>query len=131
MINIQFWYIFYGVILVAIGLLGVFAPKEVQGIYKDVSAKNGIMRTYAIAGVFLSTLMWYGATQSNGIGATVILILSYLVMVKALTIFFIPDWYKKTFLKRVEKAKPAFIRALGVLEFAIGVASILFMALYI
>ena len=131
MLDLEFWYLFFGVFYIVYGLFMVFQPGEVKKLMKALARRISTMRMMGGFLIFLGVLLWYSSAFRDGIEALILHVVAYLALIKALGLIFLPRWTRKTFMKKVMHwADPAFI-VMGVITLGIGVASLLYGALYV
>lgn len=131
MLDLAFWYYLFGVLAVADGLLLLFMPKEAKRLLKGVSRRVSTLRLMGYTSIVFAVLMWYSANFQEGVAATILLVLSYLVLVKVLFLIYAPRWTRKTVVKNVIKWKEIYYQLTGVVVTALGIVSSLYAALYI
>ncbi len=132
MLDLKFWYLFIGVLYIVYGLFMVFQPAEVKKLMKALARRISTMRMMGCFLIFLAVLMWYSSAKAvDRIEGLIVHVVAYIALIKALALIYVPRWSRKTFMKRVMHwADPAFI-VMGVFTLGIGVASLLYGALYV
>lgn len=131
MLELAFWYIFFGVLLTVEGVFYIFMPKEVKRMIKGITRRVSTMRMIGFSYIFFATLMWYSATFSDGVAANVLLALSYLVLAKSVVLIYMPKWCRKNVVKSFLGWKDFAFQAMGIVILAAGIFSALYGALYV
>jgi uncharacterized protein YjeT (DUF2065 family) len=131
MLDVAFWYYLIGVLCVADGLLLLFMPKEAKRLLKGVTRRVSTMRLMGYAAILVGVAMWYSASFQEGIAALILLVLSYLVLVKVLFLLYAPRWIRKHIVKNVIKWKEVYYQLTGVCVVTLGLVSLIYAVLYI
>jgi uncharacterized protein YjeT (DUF2065 family) len=131
MLDLAFWFYFIGVLAIADGLLLLFMPKEAKRMLKGITRRVSTMRLMGYSAIFIAVLMWYSANFQNGVAASILLVLSYIILAKVLFLLYAPRWTRKTVIKNVLKWSNLYYQLTGVVVTSLGIVSALYGALYI
>jgi uncharacterized protein YjeT (DUF2065 family) len=127
MLNLDFWYMFLGFLLVIATVPAVISPKFLKKILKQIFKDENHLRTvglwYLTAGP-LAVYSGWGAGLS--FAANLLLVIGVLFSVQGLLLFFATDWYQSVILKKVLHTSDIWFQVFGSIKFITGLLFIYF-----
>jgi uncharacterized protein YjeT (DUF2065 family) len=104
MLNIDFWFMFIGFLVVVATVPSFLNPSNfksiLKGLFKDENHLRSVSTWYLLVGPLAAYSGW---TAGNFWEANLILIVGVLFMVQGILLFFATEWYQNTVLKPVLK----------------------------
>jgi uncharacterized protein YjeT (DUF2065 family) len=123
MLDLEFWYLFFGVLLISWGSLFIFVPREARRTLKSITRRTSTVRFLATGIITMSVLLWYSTLVRDGLEKLILLVVSYLALLKGLTFLYFPKWLKRNVFKFVLNFNDWILRALGIVVFLVGILS--------
>lgn len=121
MLNLDFWFMFLGFLLVVATIPAILNPKKLKGIFKSIFKDENHIRAISVWYLFVGPLALYSGWNAGSFwGASLILVIGFLLIIKGLLLFFATEWYQDTVLKKVLKLSDLTFQIAGSVKFIIG-----------
>lgn len=104
MLNLDFWFMFLGFLVVIATLPAILSPTGFKKILKDLFKEKNHLRSVSTWYLLVGPLAAYsGWGAGNYFQANFILVVGFLFCIQGILLFFATDWYQEQILKRVLK----------------------------
>jgi uncharacterized protein YjeT (DUF2065 family) len=123
MLNIDFWFMFIGFLLVVATVPAFLSPSSFKSILKGLFKEENHLRSVSTWYLLVGPLAAYsGWTAGSFWEANLILIVGVLFMIQGILLFFATEWYQNTLLKPILKLTDSHFKLGGLAMFVVALS---------
>jgi uncharacterized protein YjeT (DUF2065 family) len=123
MLNLDFWFMFFGFLLMVATAPAVVSPEFLKNIFKKIFKDENHLRVVSVWYLSAGPLALYsGWVSGNYFAANFISLVGLLFILQGIGLFFATEWYQNNLLKRILKFSDNAYRLGGLANFIFGAA---------
>jgi uncharacterized protein YjeT (DUF2065 family) len=132
MINLDFWFLFLGFLLMLAGGSALVVPEKMKKIFKQIFKDENHIRAIAIWYLTAGPLAAYsGWLTGNFFAANLILVIGVLFTLQGILLFFETENYQEKVLNKVLKLSSNSFRFAGSVQFLLGLVFVYYGLLFL